>query len=89
LEAKERELSTAIEEAGLSKQHVDAMPGACLWCKKRLVGSRYRIHGTPYSICPEHVGALPSEASSLLYNIERACLSPPVALHCAARPHLA
>ncbi len=65
------------------------MTGACLWCKKRLAGSRFRIRGTPYSICPEHVGGLPSESSSLLYDVECTCASRTVALRCAARPHLA
>ena len=49
------------------------MTGACLWCKKGLVGSRFRVRGTPYSICPKHVGGLPSEASNLLYNVECTC----------------
>jgi hypothetical protein len=65
------------------------MPKACLWCKKQLAGSRFRIRGTPYSICPEHVGGLPSESSSLLYNVECTCASRTVALRCGARPHLA
>jgi hypothetical protein len=57
----------------------------CLWCKKRLVGSRFRIGGTPYSVCPEHVGGRPhSEVFSLGYIVECTWLC--LLSRCAAPP---